>query len=162
MSEARIVYIMGVSGRGKSTVGKLLAEKLGWSFFDGDDYHPKANIEKMANGTPLNDLDRADWLKTLNHLAKKHKGQGAVIVCSALKSKYRQQLKGGIENECRFLYLKGTQQQISKRLQARQNHFMPPGLLQSQFETLEEPSNAIILSIAKTPEEIVAQAIKLL
>ncbi|MDC6388326.1 gluconokinase [Maribacter sp. PR1] len=162
MSKPSIIYVMGVSGSGKSTVGKLLAENLGWSFFDGDDYHPNANIEKMANGTPLNDLDREDWLKTLNHLAKTYKGQGAVIVCSALKSKYRQQLKDGIENECRFLYLKGTLQQISKRLQARQNHFMPPGLLQSQFETLEEPSNAITLSIAKTPEKIVAQAIKLL
>lgn len=150
---------MGVSGSGKTTVGKLLAAKLDFPFFDGDSYHPKANIEKMSKGTPLSDEDRQGWLETLNQLAKNNKN-GAVIVCSALKEKYRKILKSGIEDQCEFLFLKGTLEQISQRLGKRQGHFMPKELLQSQFETLEEPLHAVAVSIDQPPEMIVKEVLQ--
>ena len=156
MKNKPILYVMGVSGSGKSTTGKLLAETLTIPFIDGDDYHPKANIEKMAGGTPLNDDDRKGWLLTLNELAKSNEPQGAVIVCSALKKSYRELLKNGLDH-CRFIYLKGNLEQINRRLQQRKNHFMPANLLQSQFDTLEEPKHAIIVSADLTPEETIQE-----
>ncbi|MBQ4914920.1 gluconokinase [Maribacter sp. MMG018] len=159
MKNKPILYVMGVSGSGKSTIGKLLAETLTIPFFDGDDYHPKANIEKMAGGTPLNDDDRKGWLLTLNELAKSNEPQGAVIVCSALKKSYRELLKNGLDH-CRFIYLKGNLEQINRRLQQRKNHFMPANLLQSQFDTLEEPKHAIIVSADLTPEETIQEIIQ--
>ena len=151
---------MGVSGVGKSTIGSLLAKELEIPFFDGDDFHPQENILKMANGEPLNDQDRYGWLKTLNELAKKQLLKNScVIVCSALKEKYRTIISEGIEVESKLVYLNGTFEKITERIQARSGHFMPSSLLISQFDALEEPKNAINVSVNLNPEEIV-EAIK--
>lgn len=146
---------MGVSGCGKSTIGKLLSKELNFNFFDGDDYHPEANVQKMASGQPLNDDDRKGWLITLNKLAIDHVSTGAVIACSALKDSYRQLLQKDIIDHAQFVFLEGSFQEIMGRLQERTEHFMPPALLESQFSTLETPQEALIISIQLTPGEIV-------
>ncbi|UJH67593.1 gluconokinase [Allomuricauda sp. SCSIO 65647] len=156
----RIFFVMGVSGTGKTTVGKLLAQTLSISFFDGDDYHPKENIEKMASGVPLNDDDRAGWLKSLNDLAKEQVSNGCVIACSALKKKYRDILSEGIGQFVRFVYLKGSISEIRERLENRKGHFMPKTLLQSQFDALEPPEGGITALISASPEEIVRQVLE--
>lgn len=160
-SKIKIYYVMGVSGSGKSTIGKLLAEKLAIPFFDGDDYHPEANIKKMAAGNPLNDDDRRGWLETLNNLAIDNTAEGVVIVCSALKQKYRDILTSTLLEKSSFIYLKGSYTEIWERLSKRDNHFMPAALLQSQFDTLEEPTTStIVVSIKNSPEEIVNAIVK--
>jgi len=146
---------MGVSGTGKSTIGKLLSEKLGIPFFDGDDFHPKSNIEKMASGKPLNDEDRYDWLLALNQLAHKHKNNGAVIACSALKEAYRDILKKDITHQTQFIYLEGSFELVKSRMEKRSTHFMPIHLLQSQFKALEPPKEALTISIKNNPDSII-------
>ncbi len=160
MSNPTIYYVMGVSGCGKSTIAGLLAEALHYSFYDADDFHPEANVQKMAAGNPLNDQDRAGWLKALNTLAVEHKHKGAVIACSALKEVYRDTLSATIEAQTQFVYLEGTYEEILARLRARKGHFMPTHLLQSQFETLEPPKNALRIPIGNTPEEIVSEILR--
>lgn len=151
-----ILYIMGVSGSGKTTIGKMLSEKTGIPFFDGDDFHPAANIEKMASGQPLNDDDRQGWLIALNILAKKEMGKkGAIIACSALKYKYREILKKELEPNCFFIFLNGTFATIENRLKQRGGHFMPTQLLQSQFDALQPPEDAFIFDIKNEPTAIV-------
>jgi len=162
MSKYKIIYVMGVSGSGKSTVGVMVAKALGYTFYDGDDYHPEANIKKMSNGEPLNDDDRQGWLKSLNQLAHENRQSGAVIVCSALKEKYRTTLKNGLDKSCVFIYLEGNLETISERLKQRTDHFMPKELLVSQFEALEPPKEAITISITNTPEKIVTHALQFL
>lgn len=157
MDESLIYIVMGVSGCGKSTIGKLLATKLKIPFFDGDDFHPEANVQKMAGGLPLNDKDRKVWLQKLNKIAIEHKPNGTVIACSALKENYRSQLKPNLEKQMVFVYLKGTFEEIHTRLKERQDHYMPIELLKSQFETLEAPVDAIQVSIYHTPDEIVSE-----
>ncbi|KAA8727187.1 MAG: gluconokinase [Ewingella americana] len=134
------IILMGVSGSGKSTVGAALAREINAKFIDGDDLHPRANIQKMASGHPLNDDDRAPWLKRLNDAAYSlyHKNETGIIVCSALKRRYRDALRDDNQGVV-FLYLKGSVDVISERLKARAGHFMPLDLLKSQFEALEEP-----------------------
>ena len=155
-----LFIVMGVSGCGKSTIGRLLASEFSLSFFDGDDYHPKENVEKMSKGVPLNDEDRKDWLNRLNVLAKEYSKKGVVIACSALKQSYRDRLAIGLESQMNFVYLKGTKMEISKRLEERKGHFMPPGLLDSQFNALERPANAITISIQNTPNKMVSEILK--
>lgn len=155
-----VLFIMGVSGSGKSTIGRLLAKRMDIQFFDADDYHPKENVLKMAEGNPLSDFDRQGWLQLLNLLAKKNEEGGAVIACSALKNKYRAILQKDIVNSLQFVYLKGSFEEVSMRLKKRKGHFMPSGLLRSQFESLEVPQEAITVPITGTPEEIVAAIIK--
>lgn len=146
---------MGVSGTGKTTIGKLLSQTTGIPFFDGDDFHPAENIKKMSSGEPLNDVDRKGWLESLNRLAKKQLSEGAILACSALKDKYRKTLSEEIENKLIFIYLKGSFEQIKNRLESRKGHYMSSVLLKSQFDTLEEPKNAIDVSIQLSPEEII-------
>ena len=156
---SRVVFVMGVSGSGKSTVGSALSKELNISFFDGDDYHPKSNIDKMSNGIPLNDQDRFGWLVTLNELAKEHLIQhGCIIVCSALKESYRALLSKGIEDKVSWVYLKGSKELLLERLNNREDHFMSSNLLQSQLDTLEEPDNALVYNISE-PVEIIVKKI---
>ena len=160
MNEAQVLIIMGVSGSGKSVVGKALAEKLGWTFFDGDDYHPKLNVEKMSKGIPLNDDDRRPWLLTLHGLIQKEleSNQSAILASSALKQSYRDLLKGKLENVT-FVYLKGSFDLILSRMKARTDHFMKAGMLKSQFATLEEPADALTVSIDASVPAIVQEII---
>ncbi|HGM5492038.1 TPA: gluconokinase [Serratia fonticola] len=134
------IILMGVSGSGKSTIGAAVAREIKAKFIDGDDLHPRANIQKMASGQPLNDDDRAPWLQRLNDAAYSlnHKNESGIIVCSALKRRYRDLLRKDNDNMV-FIYLKGSFEVILARLQARSGHFMPTDLLKSQFDALEEP-----------------------
>lgn len=149
------IIIMGVSGSGKTTVGSLLARELGWQFFDADDFHPPANREKMRQGIALTDEDRAEWLKSLCELLRKNMKEKSpcVLACSALKQQYRELL--AVNESVQFVYLYGTYEQIETRLKRRKDHYMPVQLLQSQFEALEEPREAVVVDISHTPEEIV-------
>jgi len=160
MGSPKILIVMGVSGCGKSTIGKLLARELMLPYFDGDDFHPKENVAKMSNGEPLTDVDREGWLMALNALAKKNTDKGAVIACSALKEVYRSILQDKIDPYVRFIYLEGTYDEINQRMQERKDHFMPTELLKSQFATLEPPKKALRVSIKNLPEEIVKDILK--
>ncbi|WP_335973739.1 NADP-dependent phosphogluconate dehydrogenase [Gaetbulibacter jejuensis] len=152
----RVIFIMGVSGCGKSTIAKLLSDEMSIPYFDGDDFHPEQNVAKMTNGQPLNDEDRQGWLETLNRLAKNQlKTNSCIIVCSALKEKYRNTLSNTIENQVKWIHLTGDFDLISERLNNRQGHFMTSQLLQSQFDTLETPRNAIQVDISSSPQDIV-------
>ena len=155
--------IMGVSGCGKSTVGQALADALNCPFYDGDDFHPPENVAKMASGTPLNDDDRYPWLAALHDLLLAHaeKGETAVVACSALKKKYRDQLRHGNDN-LRFVYLEGNFELIWQPMQARPNHYIKAEMLQSQFDALESPTpeDACIISIENNVESIVAAVIQ--
>ena len=152
-----IIILMGVSGSGKTTVGERLAQALGWPFYDGDQLHPPANVAKMQQGMPLTDEDRWPWLQALRtHIATwlQH-GVSAVLACSALKQAYREYLVID-EAEVKLVYLKGDYDLIQERLVQRRGHFMPPGLLASQFATLEEPEQGVVVDIVHPPETIVA------
>jgi gluconokinase len=152
-----IVVVMGVTGAGKSTVGRLLAARFGAEFVDADDYHPPENVAKMRAGTPLTDTDRQPWLERLNALLRERAERGAsvVLACSALKAAYRETLLAGLP-AARAVYLRGSREVIAARLAARRGHYMDPGLLESQFATLEEPADAIVVEVSGTPEAIVA------
>jgi gluconokinase len=153
-----VFVIMGVSGSGKTTVGLALAQKLGAPFYDGDDFHPPQNIAKMAAGIPLDDEDRFVWLVRLHDLIADHlaRGETAVVACSALKKKYREQLRQGNDG-LRIVYLDGSFDLIRERMEARPSHYMKANMLQSQFETLEPPSphDTLILSADDAVDNIV-------
>jgi gluconokinase len=142
-----IVVVMGVSGSGKSTVGALLAERLGVEFLDADAFHPPENVAKMAAGVPLTDADRRPWLERLN--AELRQRKDAVLACSALKESYRRTLAQGID--CRFVHLRGPIELIRARMAERSHRYMPASLLESQFATLEPPAGAIEVDIAEPP-----------
>ena len=150
-----ILVIMGVSGSGKTTIGQLLSAELICSFIDGDDFHPPVNIKKMSSGEALTDEDRWPWLEILTDKIQEHiqQEQSMVLACSALKKSYREILC--VERELvQFIYLKGNYATIVRRMQSRENHFMTKSLLQSQFATLEEPEDAIVVDISPSPSEI--------
>ena len=151
-----IIYIMGVSGSGKTTIGKKLSARIGQPFFDADDFHSEANKEKMRRGVPLTDDDREAWLIGINELAKSQmKKDGAIIACSALKEKYRKVLSDGISAPMLWIFLRGNYELIKKRMEARKDHYMPPALLTSQFDALEIPEECLAIDIANTADEIV-------
>ncbi len=150
-----ILVIMGVSGSGKTTIGQLLSAELICSFIDGDDFHPSVNIKKMSSGEALTDEDRWPWLEILTDKIQEYiqQEQSMVLACSALKKSYREILC--VERELvQFIYLKGNYATIVRRMQSRENHFMTKSLLQSQFATLEEPEDAIVVDISPSPSEI--------
>lgn len=153
-----MIVVMGVSGCGKSTVARALADSLGWPFFDADDFHPSANIQKMAAGIPLNDDDRWPWLERLRErLASEHQqGHSAVLACSALKERYRDILRRGAPG-VRFIYLHGTPGEIEALMSRRQGHFMKPGMLASQFAALEEPRDALPIRALQPCSDQIAQ-----
>ena len=153
-----IGIVFGVSGAGKTTIGKLLAQELGWRFYEADDFHSRANIEKMHRGIPLNDEDRWPWLESLRQLIERslEAGENAVLACSPLKRAYRERLR--VSNEVKFVFLRGDYALIEKQLRRRHGHFMNPELLRSQFADLEEPKpdeDVVTIELGRTPQEIV-------
>jgi len=155
-----VVIIFGVAGAGKTVLGRLLAQELGWSFYDADDFHPPAKIEKMRQGVPLTDEDRRPWLESLRGLIERclAAGEDAVLACSALKEAYRSHLR--VNSEVNLVYLRGEYALIAEQLRQRRGHFMDPALLQSQFADLEEPRSAegaIVIELGRSPNELVAE-----
>lgn len=152
-----VVLLMGVAGSGKTTIGRQLAEELGWKFADADQFHPPANVAKMSAGTPLNDTDRAPWLAAIRLYidARLEKNESAVVTCSALTEKYRAVLLRDAE-PVKLVYLRGTRELLWSRISGRQGHFMKPAMLDSQLATLEEPAAALVVDIAQSPAAIIA------
>jgi gluconokinase len=148
-----IAVVMGVSGAGKTAIGEALARELGWRFIDADDYHPEANVAKMAAGQALDDEDRWPWLDRLNTVLKEERQ--AVLACSALKERYRARLARGI-GDVEWIYLKGDFDLIRSRLAQRRHRYMPASLLESQFAALEPPARAITVDVSADVESCVA------
>ncbi|QLD33907.1 gluconokinase [Mannheimia varigena] len=164
MSQGKAFILMGVSSTGKTSVGTAVAQKLGLKLIDGDDLHPRANIVKMASGTPLNDDDRRPWLERINDAAfsLEQKSEKGIIVCSALKKKYRDQIREG-NADVKFLFLNGSFELVLERMKQRKGHFMKPEMLQSQFNTLEIPQadepDVIFIDIDGSFEEVVERCV---
>ena len=158
-----VVILMGVSGSGKTTIGTLLAQRTGTVFADADDYHPPANKQKMAAGQPLNDDDREPWLEELNRILRgwHDSGTGGIMACSALKEKYRETLSAGLPKESfAFVLLDGSRELIASRLAARHHEFMSSKLLDSQFATLETPSDAFCVVNDQSPAKVVDEILQ--
>jgi gluconokinase len=155
-----IVIVMGVTGSGKTTVGKMLAQRLGSEFADADDFHSAANKDKMHRGIPLTDADRMPWLASIHQYlaAEDAKGRSVVLGCSALKESYREILFGALA--VRFVYLKGSYEVIDAHLRTRKGHFADDKILAAQFADLEEPTDAIVEDVRLTPEQIVEEILK--
>jgi gluconokinase len=150
-----IALVMGTTGAGKTTVGKLLAEKLGWAFLDADDLHPAANIAKMKQGIPLDDADRVPWLAAMHEelVRQNTSGKSCVLACSALKNRYRETIGAGLP--MKIVYLKGSYEEMRAHILARHGHFAGEGILAGQFRDLEEPSDAIVEPVSLVPDQIV-------
>jgi len=160
----RVLVVMGVSGSGKTTVGKLLAERLGWHYQEGDALHPPENVAKMSSGTPLTDADRIPWLQRIAQRidAWRSSGEAGVVTCSALKRAYRDIIIGD-RPDVGLVHLKGSRELIGRRMAARKGHFMPTALLDNQFATLQEPSaeeRAIVVDVGGAPAEIVDEILR--
>lgn len=155
---SHLILIMGVAGSGKSTIGRQLANEMGWPYHEADDFHSDANKAKMARGIPLDDHDRAPWLASIRTAMESSiaAGQSAVFTCSALKEKYRQILCDGLP-QTRLVYLSGSRDLLLARLQGRSGHYMKPEMLASQLAALEPPAGALTLDIGEPPEKLVAQ-----
>jgi gluconokinase len=163
MHRADLVVVMGVSGAGKTTVGRAIAEKMGWEYAEGDDFHPRANVEKMASGRPLTDEDRWPWLRAIGAWLTAHEaaGRNAVVTCSALRRVYRDLLRQD-RPDVRFCHVAADEGLIKERLDHRQGHYMPPSLLPSQLATLEplEPDEpGVVIAATGSAEEIVVRAL---
>lgn len=165
MSQGKAFILMGVSSTGKTSVGSEVARRLGMKMIDGDDLHPRANIVKMAGGTPLNDDDRSPWLERINDAAfsLEQKSEKGIIVCSALKKKYRDQIRQG-NADVKFIFLHGSFELVLERMKQRQGHFMKAEMLQSQFNTLEIPQadeqDVIFIDIDGSFEEVVVRCVE--
>jgi gluconokinase len=161
-----LYVVMGVSGSGKSVIGKPFAKTLGLDFVEGDDYHPPENVRRMSSGIPLTDEDRAGWLQALAERIREatDAGTGVVVTCSSLKRAYRDVLRAGARPApLRFIYLRGSREVIAERIGARRGHFMPPALLDSQFDALEEPTpdeDAWVCDVSRPSERIVADLVQ--
>ena len=153
---------MGVSGNGKTEVGKSLSQYLGWDFYDADDFHTPQSISKMANGIPLDDSDRAPWLAVLHDLISSSliENRFGVLACSALKDRYRKQLLEGNDNRVQIIYLKGSYDLVWSRMTTRKEHYRQPEMLQSQFDVLEEPVNALTMDISRPVDEILFKVLE--
>lgn len=171
MSDGLIVVVAGVAGSGKTTIGRLLADRLRLPYAEADDFHPPANIAKMSSGVPLTDDDRAPWLDAIAHWIDLHRQTGAVVTCSALKRKYRDRLSGESPTERAsraqivWIQLTGSEELLRERMVNRSGHFMPPALLKSQLndlEPLQDDEQGAAIDVDKTPEEIVDAAIDVL
>jgi gluconokinase len=158
-ASAMFIVITGVTGSGKTTVGKLLAKNLGWQFYEGDDFHPPANVEKMRRGGALTDADRQPWLDALRAVIQSalENGENGILACSALKQDYRARLR--VDEQVVFVHLAATPELIEHRLEQRKGHFMNPSLIQSQFTTLEPPQTALALD-ASLPPTVLVQRVK--
>ncbi len=159
--EGTVLILMGPMGCGKTAIGKLLSRKLGWPFYDGDDFHPKTNVDKMRKGISLTDVDRKPWLERLHDKIKhwhRHK-ESVVLACSALKQTYRDML--GIDQEhVKIIYLKGSYELLRRRVEQREHPYMNTNLLKNQLNTLEEPSDGLWVDISPVPEKIVSSIIE--
>ena len=157
----RTLVVMGVSGTGKSTLGRALSESLAWRFVEGDDFHPRENVEKMSRGEPLDNDDRRPWLDQLNReiASDQRKGVHSILACSALKKRYRDRLIHGLDG-VQFVFLCGTRDVILNRLRNRRGHFMPPDLLDSQIAALEPPEDAIFVPVELSTEQQVKEVVR--
>lgn len=163
VNPTRIVLVTGVAGSGKTTVGILLAQRLGWPYFEGDDFHPPVNRERMAAGLPLDEVHRAPWLAALRTCMDEVRAAGGhgVFACSALREAHREQLVGGCDDVL-LVHLAGDYETIHRRVAQRQAHFFNPDLVASQFETLEPPRNALVIDVRDTPDAIVDRIVRAL
>ena len=156
-----VIVVMGVSGVGKTTIGTMLASRLGWAYYDADDFHPAENVEKMRRGIPLTDEDREGWLTAIGALIRKRVDEDApaVVSCSALKESYRRKLEIPDEKVA-LLYLKAPKDVVEERIRSRSGHFFSPDLLTSQYQTLEEPSGAVVVNATPAPAAVVSEAVR--
>jgi gluconokinase len=154
-----VILVMGIAGAGKTTIGRRLADELGWQFSDGDDFHPAANIEKMRQGHALTDADRQPWLERIHAVIADRisRGQPAVLACSILKARYRAIVEAGCDSHLRLVYLKASKNVLRERVAHRVDHFLRQELLESQFAILEEPADALVIDATLPPQEIVRQ-----